>query len=340
MNILSVAYPLFPVNSDSAGGAEQILFLLERGLVQAGHESVVIAAQGSQVSGHLLATPAPTGEMSDAVREQAQSGHRAAIAGALAWFRADLIHFHGLDFAAYVPDAPLAKVATLHLPLDWYPYASLERRDVLLCCVSQTQARTVPNGLRFPVVSNGIDVARYRAEEQRGGYLLWLGRVCPEKGADIALRVANRLDLPLVVAGPVHAFASHQAYFAERVEPLLDGKRLYIGPVAMKPKIELLAHARCVLIPSLAAETGSLVAMEAIASGAPVIAFRSGALPEIVEHALTGFIVDSEQEMGDAVGGAASISPATCREHARCRFDSARMILDYIRLYEQLLASE
>jgi glycosyltransferase involved in cell wall biosynthesis len=338
MNILSVAYPLFPVTQDSAGGAEQILFLLERGLVAAGHKSVAIAARGSQVSGELLETPAAPGEITDAIREQAHRHHAETIARALKEFRPDLIHFHGLDFAEYVPDAAVIKIATLHLPLDWYPQSIFERGDLVLCCVSGSQARTAPNRLRLPVVANGIEVVRYRADEKRAEYLLWLGRICPEKGTDAALRVAHRLDLPLMLAGPVHPFAYHQAYFKEKVEPLLDDKRLYIGPVALEQKIELLASARCTLIPSLAAETGSLVAMESIASGTPVIAFRSGALPEIVEHGVTGFVGDSEEEMAEAAGRVDAISPIACRECALRRFDSARMVADYVRLYEQLVA--
>lgn len=337
MNVLSVGYPLFPVNADAAGGAEQILFLLERGLVRDGHRSIVIAARGSRVSGELLETPAAPGEITDAIREQAQQAHAACVARALEQFPVDLVHFHGLDFSTYITDAPVRKLATLHLPLAWYPPSLFEQREVSLCCVSETQALTAPNGLHLPVIRNGIDLDRYRTDASRGEDLLWLGRVCQEKGTDIALRVAHQLDLPLIVAGPVHPFAYHRAYFSDHVQPLLDAKRRYIGAVALQQKIELLAQARCVLIPSLAAETGSLVAMEAASSGAPVIAFRSGALPEIVEHGVTGFIVDSEAEMVEAVRRTPEISPQRCREQAQRRFRAARMVYDYINLYATLL---
>ena len=340
MSILNVAYPLFPVSADSSGGAEQILYLLERGLVSAGCKSVVVAAEGSRISGALIETPAAPGKITDAAREQAQRAHLAAIERALEQFRVDLIHFHGLDFDHYVPASRMPKLATLHLPLAWYSPSVLDSGIVNLCCVSESQARTAPNGVQLPVVQNGIDVARYRPQAPRRDYLLWLGRVCEEKGTDIALRVAHRLDLPLLVAGPVHPFAYHEAYFKERVAPLLDDERRWIGAVALEQKIELLAHARCVLIPSLAPETGSLVAMEAISSGAPVIAFRSGALPEIVEDGVTGFLVGGEDEMAQAVNRSAEISPARCREEALRRFDSARMVEGYINLYRDLLASQ
>jgi glycosyltransferase involved in cell wall biosynthesis len=342
MNVLSVGYPLFPVSADSAGGAEQILFLLERGLVEAGHRSIVIAAQGSRVRGQLVETPAAAGEITDAVREHAQRAHAACIQRVLEQLPVDLVHFHGLDFSTYLPARPIPTIATLHLPLAWYPPSIFDRQKIgggqkiALCCVSESQARTAPDGLRLPVVPNGTEVARYKADAVRCDYLLWLGRVCEEKGTDIALRVAHRLDLPLVVAGPVHPFAYHQTYFSERVAPLLDKKRRYVGAVALEQKIELLAEARCVLIPSLAAETGSLVAMEAISSGAPVIAFDSGALPEIVEHGVTGLIVSSEEEMAQAVKRSGEISPVRCRDEALRRFDPARMVEGYINLYRHL----
>jgi glycosyltransferase involved in cell wall biosynthesis len=339
MHILSVAYPLFPVNPDSAGGAEQILSLLERGLTARGHRSTVVAAQGSHIQGELIETPAAHGPITDAIRAGAQSAHAAAIAQALAQSPFDLIHFHGLDFHAYLPNTPAPKLATMHLPLAWYPESVFELPGIVLCCVSQSQARTARDGLPLPVVPNGIALALYPAAAVRGDYLLWLGRVCPEKGAAIALRVARKLDLPLIAAGPVHPFASHQEYFDGQVAPLLDEKRSWIGPVGRERKTQLLAAARCVLIPSLAAETGSLVAMEAIASGTPVIAFRAGALPEIVESGVTGFIVDSEDEMAHAVHRIHEISSARCREEARRRFDADRMVEDYLNLYRDLLAA-
>jgi glycosyltransferase involved in cell wall biosynthesis len=163
-----------------------------------------------------------------------------------------------------------------------------------------------------------------------------LGRICPEKGVHIALEVAHELDLPMVIAGPVHPFQDHQVYFSERVRPLLDDKRRYTGPVNLEQKIELLAGARCLLIPSLVAETSSLVAMEAISSGTPVVAFRSGALPEVVSHEVTGFIVESQDQMRDAVAHVGDISPEVCRETAITRFDALRMVDDYIKLYASL----
>lgn len=305
MTVLSVAYPLFPVGPDSAGGAEQILYLLDREIVRSGRRSLVVAAPGSTVAGQLIPT------VEQALRESV-----------------DLIHFHGLDFNDYVPETDVRMIATLHLPLPWYPEQALNRRNVQPVCVSDSQAANTG----FPVVLNGIDVRRFGLAPKQD-FLLWMGRVCPEKGVHIALEVARSLDLPLVIAGPVHAFEAHQNYFREQIEPLLDARRQYVGPVGGPEKNRLLAEARCLLIPSLVAETSSLVAMEAISSGTPVIAYRSGALPEVIEHGKTGFIVDSQIEVAKALRQIDKISPETCRATAERRFDASRMARDYFKLY-------
>jgi glycosyltransferase involved in cell wall biosynthesis len=332
-----VAYPLLPVGPDSGGGAEQILFLLEQGLVRSGERSIVIAAEGSRVAGELIETPAASGEITDAVREEAQRAHLRSIECALGRYPIDLIHFHGLDFSAYLPAAGVPKLATLHLPLDWYPQSIFVVPHVQLTCVSETQANSAPDDRKLPVVSNGIDVEAYSGPEGTRDFLLWIGRICPEKAPHVALRIAHRLDLPMIVAGPVHPFRYHQTYFAEQVEPLLDDQRRYAGSVGLEKKVDLLRNAKCVLIPSLAAETSSLVAMEAMSSGTPVIAFRSGALPEIIEHGRTGFVVDSEEQMLYALSRVDEISHETCRSTARARFDARRMVSDYRKLYSTLV---
>ncbi len=329
MTVLSVAYPLFPVCEDSSGGAEQILYLLDREIVRAGHRSVVIAAEGSEISGELIATQVVDGQMTDEVRAHAQGEHRAAILKALASnSEVDVVHFHGLDFATYLPETRVPQLATLHLPLAWYPAAALTS-NVRFVCVSDAQALHID----FCVVHNGVDTSKYGSKLARRDYLLWLGRICPEKGVHIALRVAHKIDVELVVAGPVHDFETHQRYFREEVSPLLDERRRYVGQVGGEQKLRLLEEARCLLVPSLVAETSSLVAMEAISAGTPVVAFRSGALPEIVDHGITGYVVDSEDEMTEAVRRVSQISSDTSRQIARERFSCQRMASQYLELY-------
>ena len=335
-SILSVAYPLLPVSADSTGGAEQILALLERSLVQRGHRSLVVAAEGSAVSGELIATPAAQGEMTEEVRQAAQAAHRLAIREALKKYEVDLIHFHGLDFHAYRPESSVAQLATLHLPLDWYPAEIFRSSGIRFNCVSQTQARSAPDQTEVFVVPNGIDTEKFRSDNAHTGPLLWLGRICPEKGVHLALRAAHQLNLPLTVAGPVYAFRDHESYFREQVEPLLDDQRRWIGAVNLQQKVSLLARARALLVPSLAAETSSLVAMEAISSGTPVIAFRSGALPEVVEDGVTGFIVAGEKQMAEAIRRLYEVSPTTCRARAALQFSMERMAAQYLEVYRKI----
>ena len=229
-----------------------------------------------------------------------------------------------------------AMLATLHLPIDWYPPHIFDISHMALNCVSHHQA-TSQSSPPLDFVVNGVEVAEYNSNERQREHLLFIGRICPEKGADIALRIAHSLDLPLLVAGPVHPYPSHQAYFAEKVQPQLDQKRRYIGPVGLPEKIQLLAGAQALLIPSLVAETSSLVAMEAASAGTPVIAYRSGALPEVVVDRVTGFIVESEQQMAEAIKNVHEISAAECRAHARKSFDADRMATDYLQLYKRIL---
>jgi glycosyltransferase involved in cell wall biosynthesis len=338
VRVLSVAFPFMPVEAGSAGGAEQILWLLERTLVARGGMSWVVAAQGSQVSGTLIQTAAPPPEITDEALSQARDNHSRAILHALSAQSFELIHFHGLDFYSYRPDHSTPMLATLHLPIAWYPPSIFNVPNMRLVCVSRSQAASAPKGVRLPIVENGIDTSRYGGcEKTREDFLLWLGRVCPEKGTDIALQIAHKLGLRLIVAGRVHAFPSHQKYFDTHVAPLLDTKREFVGPVGLNEKAALLARARGLLVPSLVAETSSLVAMEAVASGTPVIAFRSGALPEIIEHGRTGFIVDGSEEMAEAVQQLSAISATTCRQVAASRFSVHRMLNDYLRLYKDLV---
>ncbi len=340
--VLSVAYPFAPVSEDAVGGSEQVLSMLDRALVHAGHRSIVIAAAGSQVSGVLIPLPAMPGTIDDQVRIRVHQTVRETIAATLASTRVDIIHLHGIDFAEYLPQPGVPVLATLHLPLDWYPANSLNptRPHTHLNCVSASQQASAPAGAKLlDFIPNGVDLARFRFRANKRNFALLLGRICPEKGVDIALRACKRAGLPLLIGGRVYPYPDHEAYFREKVQPLLDECRRFLGPLALPRKTALLASARCLLIPSLAAETSSLVAMEALASGTPVIAFPSGALPEIVKPGHSGFLVDGEEEMASAIRRASEIAPLACRAEAVTRFDQQRTILRYFEAYRQILSN-
>ena len=228
-------------------------------------------------------------------------------------------------------------VATLHLPLEWYPAAALAptRRDTWLYPVSRSQARSAPPGARLQApIENGVDLATVPARKR--GFALTLGRICPEKGTDDAIEAARRARLPLLVAGTAFAYREHQEYLRSCVVPRLDAARRWIGAVSGLSKKRLLGQARCVLVPSKARETSSLVAMEALAAGTPVIAYRAGALPDIVEHARTGFIVDGIDEMAAAMAAVDRIDPEACRRSARQRFPVEKMTRAYFACYAAL----
>lgn len=340
--VLSVAYPFAPVTADPVGGAEQVLAAVDRALVAAGHRSVVVAQQGSAVAGELVATPAVEGEITDAARTRTHAAVREAVAAALARERVDLIHFHGLDFGCYppTPGGPPA-LATLHLPTAWYDPAALRTPGLTLNAVSPHQAAGAPADLGpLPVVENGVDVESFALDLPRGGDLVALGRICPEKGLHLALDAARLAGTRLFAAGAVFPYGAHRAYFDREFAPRLDARRRWLGPVGGEGKRRLLAAARAVLIPSLAPETSSLVAREAAAAGAPVVAFRSGALEEAVEHGRTGWLVDSHEGsagLAAALARVDAIDPAECRRRARERFPLRRMTDGYLALHRRLL---
>ena len=341
LTVLNVAYALAPVGPDAVGGAEQVLSAIDRGLVAAGHRSLVVACGGSSVAGELVGTGVdPEGALDDASRQRAEAATRQAIASVLEREAVDVIHLHGLDFRWVLPaDGPPALV-TLHLPLDWYEPRALVpwRARTWLHGVSAAQWRGCPQGVAgLAPIGNGVPVdALDGARHARRGCALTLGRVCFEKGQHLALRAAHRADVPLLVAGAVFGYPAHRAFFDNEVAPLLDRRRRFLGPVGFARKRRLLSAARCLLLPSLAAETSSLVAMEAAACGTPVVAFRSGALPDIVADGVTGFVVDDPDAMAAAIGRVGTIDPEACRARARALFTVERMVDAYVERYRTL----
>ncbi|HLP07897.1 MAG TPA: glycosyltransferase family 4 protein [Opitutaceae bacterium] len=343
MNILNVAFPLSPVGCDAVGGAEQILTALDAALVRAGHRSLVIACAGSRCAGELIATPGRSERALSHSQPGLQAHHRATIERVLAEEPVDLVHLHGIDFTAYLPRPPVPVLATLHLPPAWYPTYALPpaRPATHLNCVSRSQARNCPAACGdLPVIENGVPTAALQWRGRKADYVAWLGRICPEKGVHLAIEAARLAGVALQIAGRVFPFAAHETYFAEEIRPHLGARCRFLGPARFAEKPAFLGQARALLVTSTVPETSSLVAMEALACGTPVVAFRRGALEEIVEPGVTGFLVQDTAEMAEAIAAAAQLDPEVCRERARRRFSLERMTARYLALYGQLIAAE
>lgn len=339
LTILNVAYPLAPVSMDSVGGAEQVVAALDHALTAAGHRSIVVACEGSTVEGELIATPLPSGAWDDAARREAHRKHREAINQALQRWPVDLIHLHGIDCYEYLPQPGAPVLITLHLPPDWYPpeIFQLTRPQTYLHCVSQSQHRACPpTPLLLPPITNGVRLDLFRPRPQRQRYVMSLGRICREKGFHLAIQAARNAGVPLLLAGEVFPYDDHRRYFEQEIEPELDQCRQYIGPIGLMRKRRLLSRARCLLATSQVAETSSLVAMEALASGCPVIAFPHGALADIVEDGRTGFLVRSVEEMSRAIRQVSRLSSDDCRHAAEQRFSMDRSAAEYLDRYRQL----
>ncbi len=350
--ILFIAYPLLTVSQESAGGAEQVLWTLEREMARRGAETTVAASAGSRVAGELFPTGEPCREPDGLERREREHCDRIV---AFVRRRAregrpfDLIHDQSGGFWPRAAEVGPPVLATLHLPRAFYPPEHFENipADVTFNCVSFSQARSFagPNGLPG-VVANGILLEQWQASGcedygQRRG-LLWLGRICEEKAPHLALDIAARAGRPVTLAGHVYPFSYHQNYFDREVAPRLREmpNAAFISLPSFDRKRQLLREAGAVLITSLADETSSLVAMEAAVSGTPVIAFARGALPEIVREGVTGFLAEGVEDAARALDRIAEIDPAVCVIHARDHFCSTAMAGAYARLYAALLAED
>lgn len=350
MRILYIAYPLLPLSEHSAGGAEQVLWTLEREMHLRSHQTCVAACDGSQVDGELFVTGNANGHVDSFEKVAEEQKCRVIdwlLGGAASTF--DLVHDMSGGFWPHVDGLPLPLLATLHLPLGLYKNVEFGSvpDQVSFNCVSQSQTAefrdwprvlgNVPNGIalnRFPATSVPI---------QEREYLLWLGRICEEKGPHTALDVAYAADARLIVAGTVYPFLYHQKYFAREIIPRLKraGNRAkFVDRPTFTEKIELIRHARALVITSEINETSSMVAMEAAACGTPVIALRRGALPEVVEQDVTGILVDDSRQMISALSRIAQIDPAQCRRHAQEHYSAGRMADAYSELYRKVLTAK
>jgi len=346
--ILYVAYPLLPVSEQSAGGAEQVLWTLERELNANGHQTTVAACADSRVAGKLFATGDPA-----QIVDQFEARSRQQTQLLLDWLRSgeamelDLIHDMSGGFWPHAQNLSLPVLATLHLPRSLYPHVNFASvpTNVSFNCVSKSQStefHDVPRMLE--VAHNGIALDRFSgplvAKRERE-YLLWLGRICEEKGTHTALDLAHAAGMKLIVAGSVYPFLHHQKYFAREIIPRLKragSQAKYVERPSFAEKADLIRNAQALLITSDINETSSIVAMEAAVCGTPVVALDRGALPEVVAEAVTGFLVQDVAEMISTIPRAREIDSEKCRRYAEQHYSAERMAGAYEKLYESVLS--
>lgn len=351
--ILYVAYPLLQVHDESAGGAEQILWTLEREIALSGVHTTVAASAGSRVSGELFSTGQPCTQPDDYERRRVEHEDRVidfVRRRAREGSPFDLIHDHSGSFWGRAADVDVPMLATLHLPRSFYPASSFDDvpANVSFNCVSDSQARTfadldtlvgvVPNGIALDCFEATNDIA---LDNDRQG-LLWLGRICEEKAPHLALDIAERAEMPITLAGQVYPFSYHQQYFARELAPRLQSMpdARFISAPSAELKRCLLRESQALLITSVAEETSSLVAMEAAASGTPVVAFRKGAHAEVVRDGVTGFLVEDCDQAALALQNIVSIAPKACLRYAQQNFSAVKMAERYSYLYQSLARPE
>ena len=346
LTILSIAWPFAPVGPAAVGGAEHVLAELDCALVRAGHTSLVVACEGSSSAGKLFTAPLPPGRLDEADQYGCARHYQQAIDAALSSRAVDLIHMHGLDFHRYRLPEEVPVLVTLHLPPGWYPpsmWANIGP-NMQLQCVSRSQRQACPaESGDLPVVENGVELPELDSIEPvsnprfGGDFALALGRVCPDKNLHAAIRAGKLAGMRVLIGGRVFPYRAHENYYRREIVPLLRDGNFFLGPLVPDRRNQLLHAAKCLLLPTLAPETSSLVAMEAFAVGTPVIAWPSGAIPEIVEDGVTGFLVESVEAMADAIRRVDQLDRRACRAVAESRFSRERMIRDYFGLYEKCI---
>ena len=343
MRILQIAPLWETVPPPAYGGTEAVVSLLTEELVAMGHEVSLAASGDSTTSARLIASYPRSLRRADDLADRGPHDWL-HIANALRHAdRYDIVHNHAGELAmAMSPLVSTPVLTTTHCltTADTSPIWQRYRGAYNTISISQSghyrslAARATYAGH----VYNGIDVKSYPFRADKSEDLLFLSRIAPEKGAHIAIDVAKRTGRRLILAGKVDAY--DRKYFEEVVRDQIDGEQIvFFGEADAVQKRELYAQAYCLLMPLQWEEPFGLVMPEAMACGTPVIAFSRGSAPEIIMHGRTGFLVDTAEEMADAVAEIPRIDPAVCRADIANRFDARVMAQGYLDVYRRLAAA-
>jgi glycosyltransferase involved in cell wall biosynthesis len=321
------------------GGTERIVSFLTEELVGLNHDVTLFASADSQTNARLVPVCEVALRLSS--RPVVDSVAHYVRLLELIFKQAhefDILHFH-IDYLHF----PLTRrqsvpaVTTLHGKLAIPDLVPLYREysDMPVVSISDSQRQPLPWINWAGTVYHGLPEGLYHFHHRPGEYLAFLGRVCPEKSPDRAIEIAEQAGVQLKIAAKVDN--ADKTYFEEEIKPLLKSSSSvdFIGEINDREKDEFLGNALAFLFPIDWPEPFGLVLIEALACGTPIIAFRNGSVPEIVEHGRTGFIVDTLEDAIAAVQKVGSIDRRTCRAAFEERFTARRMAQAYLAIYEK-----
>ncbi len=338
LRIAIEAPPWFEVPPNGYGGIEWICYWLVDGLIARGHHVTLVGAGRNHTNARFFQSyeRPPSERLGQSLPEVL---HAAASAWALDGITVNVIHTHMLAGPLLARGRAAPTVVTAHGPMagelgQYYRWAA---PYINLVAISQSQRGEAEDLPWAGTVYNGIPVAEYPYREQKEDYVLFLGRMCAEKGVRLAIDAARQAGVTIVVAAKCSEPAE-QEYFAAEVAPRLGRGVEWIGNVGGNEKKDLLARARCLVNPVQWREPFGLVMVEALACGTPVVATRFGSVPEVVDHGVTGWIVDHPAALPEAVHRSQHLSAVECRQRAEAMFDTARMVEGYERIYRMVAA--
>ncbi len=341
MRVAIVAGPHYPVPPLRYGGTERVIGYLVRGLLEEGHEPVLLASGDSKVECELvpicdaaIGFPARSSEVPahEALRAEIERRTREELRRLLP--RVDLVHSHGFDLIDF-QDFP--NLTTLHGAIGFTELAYyLQRKNLYYVSISRNQQGACPDLQYVGVVYNGEDPEPFPIVEEPDDYLCFLGRLDDEKNPHLAIQLAINLGLPIRLAGKVDF--QGERYFEERVRPYLDHPLVeFLGELDFDEKVELLAHARCNLHPTGFREPFGLTVLEAAFCGTPTLAIARGSMPELIEVSRTGMLVEDFVEGYHQIERCFEMDRAYIAQRARLLFNYRTMTKQYLRAYERVI---
>jgi len=342
MRIAQIAPLTESVPPQLYGGTERVVSYLTEALVELGHEVTLFASGDSQTSATLEAVWPRALRLDPSIRDRI-APHMLMME--LVRRRAeefDVLHFH-LDYFSFSlfgrQDVPF--VTTMHGRLDLPEQQPVFDTfgDAPVISISDSQRSTLPQANWLRTIYHGLPENLYTPQAVEQKYLAFMGRISPEKRVDTAIRIAQQCGMPIKIAAKIDS--ADREYFEKEIKPLFDLPHVeFIGEISDHQKAEFLSGAHALLFPIDWPEPFGLVMIEAMACGTPVVAYRRGSVPEVIDHGVTGFIVENEAEAVAAVGRLHLLPRALVRQRFDERFTARRMALDYVSAFEGLAPAQ